>query len=135
MRKKENIKKHQIAILISLIVDHAENFPKVTKICQKILDDLYDDSKKLRSSLYFQNLANEIESRVSNDLLMIGLLTIMSLTQVKANSKKAYELMKAIEKMCNSLPQNYSILDLRERQNKLETVMRKNYQNIQENDV
>lgn len=127
MSKKKHLEHHKIAVLISLLLDYAEEHPKVTKICEDVVDSLYNSVEQLRSDNYFQKISKEIEERITTDLLMIGLLAIKSLIDVKSNSKKALDLIKELEIMCNSLDQKYNINDLNQNSYKLETIMRKNY--------
>lgn len=126
--KAENIEQHKIAVLLSLLLDYAGDFPEVVEICENVIDDLYENVEDLRKNTYFQELSAKIEERVAADNLMLGLLTIMALIEAKANSEKAMNLIKALEKMCNKLPQVYTINDLNEKKEKLNTVMRKNYE-------
>ena len=61
---------------------------------------------------------------------MLGLLAIKSLVQVGANGKTALKLIKELEIMCNSLDQVYEMHHLDKCWHKLNTVMRKNYEEI-----
>lgn len=134
-KKAIHLNQHKIAALLSLLLDYADEYPNVVEVCESVINDLYDNIEELRKEPYFENLTKKIEERVTTDLLMIGLLTITSLTEAKANSKRAYSLMRELEKMCNSLPQNYSVVDLKNHEEKLKTVIRKNFKNIQKKTV
>jgi len=90
-----------------------------------VVNDLYSEVPQLARTTYFQKVSSLIEEKVSNDLLMLGLLAIKSLVEVGANGKTALKLIKELEKMCDSLEQVYEMNDFNECWNKLNTVMRK----------
>ena len=130
MSKKQRVNQHKIGILLSLLLDYTDEYKEVSIICEEVINDLYSEVPQLARTTYFQKVSALIEERVSDDLLMIGLLTIKSLMEVSANSKTALKLIKELEIMCNSLDQVYEMHDLDNCWNKLNTVMRKNYQKI-----
>ena len=130
MKKEIQIKNHKIGVLLSLLVDYADDFEKVSVICEDVINDLYSAVPQLARTTYFQKVSSLIEEKVSNDLLMLGLLAIKSLVQVGANGKTALKLIKELEIMCNSLDQVYEMHDLDNCWHKLNTLMRKNYQEI-----
>jgi len=130
MKKETQIKNHKIGILLSLLLDYTDEYKEVSIICEEVINDLYSEVPQLARTTYFQKVSSLIEEKVSNDLLMIGLLTIKSLMEVSANGKTALKLIKELEIMCNSLEQVYEINDLDNCWHKLNTVMRKNYQEI-----
>ena len=130
MKKETQIKNHKIGILLSLLLDYADEYKEVSIICEEVINDLYSEVPQLARTTYFQKVSSLIEEKVSNDLLMIGLLTIKSLMEVSANGKTALKLIKELEIMCNSLEQVYEMHDLNNCWHKLNTVMRKNYQEI-----
>jgi len=130
MSKKQQVNQHKIGILLSLLLDYTDEYKEVSIICEEVINDLYSEVPQLARTTYFQKVSALIEERVSDDLLMIGLLTIKSLMEVSANSKTALKLIKELEIMCNSLDQVYEMHDLDNCWNKLNTVMRKNYQKI-----
>ena len=130
MKKETQIKNHKIGILLSLLLDYTDEYKEVSIICEEVINDLYSEVPQLARTTYFQKVSSLIEEKVSNDLLMIGLLTIKSLMEVSANGKTALKLIKELEIMCNSLEQVYEMHDLDNCWHKLNTVMRKNYQEI-----
>jgi len=130
MKKETQIKNHKIGILLSLLLDYTDEYKEVSIICEEVINDLYSEVPQLSRTTYFQKVSSLIEEKVSNDLLMIGLLTIKSLMEVSANGKTALKLIKELEIMCNSLEQVYEMHDLDNCWHKLNTVMRKNYQEI-----
>jgi len=130
MKKETQIKNHKIGILLSLLLDYTDEYKEVSIICEEVINDLYSEVPQLARTTYFQKVSSLIEEKVSNDLLMIGLLTIKSLMEVSANGKTALKLIKELEIMCNSLNQVYEMHDLDNCWHKLNTVMRKNYQEI-----
>ena len=130
MKKETQIKNHKIGILLSLLLDYADEYKEVSIICEEVINDLYSEVPQLARTTYFQKVSSLIEERVSDDLLMIGLLTIKSLMEVSANGKTALKLIKELEIMCNSLEQVYEMHDLDNCWHKLNTVMRKNYEEI-----
>ena len=130
MNKKRQVDQHKIGILLSLLLDYSDEYKEVSIICEKVINDLYSEVPQLARTTYFQKVSSLIEHRVSNDLLMLGLLTIKSLMEVSANGKTALKLIKELEIMCNSLNQVYEMHDLDNCWHKLNTVMRKNYQEI-----
>ena len=131
MSKKQQINQHKIGILLSLLLDYTDEYKEVSKICEEVVNDLYSEVPQLARTTYFQKVSSLIEEKVSNDLLMLGLLAIKSLVEVGANGKTALKLIKELEKMCDSLEQVYEMNDFNECWNKLNTVMRKNYEEIQ----
>lgn len=135
MSKKNHLEQHKIAILISLLVDYAEQYPDVTVICEEVIDDLYQNIDEIKKTNYFQTVSKLIEERITTDLLMIGLLTILSLCEIRADSQKALKLTKELETMCNSLPQKYNVNDLNVCNEKVNTIIRKNFKNIQKKAV
>jgi hypothetical protein len=130
MKKETQIKNHKIGILLSLLLDYTDEYKEVSIICEEVINDLYSEVPQLARTTYFQKVSSLIEEKVSNDLLMIGLLTIKSLMEVSANGKTALKLIKELEIMCNSLNQVYEMHDLDNCWHKLNTVMRKNYEEI-----
>ena len=130
MKKETQIKNHKIGILLSLLLDYTDEYKEVSIICEEVINDLYSEVPQLSRTTYFQKVSSLIEEKVSNDLLMIGLLTIKSLMEVSANGKTALKLIKELEIMCNSLNQVYEMHDLDNCWHKLNTVMRKNYEEI-----
>ena len=130
MKQKKQVDQHKIGILLSLLLDYTDDHKEVSKICEEVVNDLYGEIPELSRSTYFQKVSSLIESRVSNDLLMLGLLAIKSLVEVGANGKTALKLIKELEKMCDSLDQVYEMHHFNECWNKLNTVMRKNYEEI-----
>ena len=130
MSKKQQINQHKIGILLSLLLDYTDDYKEVSKICEEVVNDLYSEVPQLARTTYFQKVSSLIEHRVSNDLLMLGLLAIKSLVQVGANGKTALKLIKELEIMCNSQKQVYEMHHLDKCWNKLNTVMRKNYEEI-----
>jgi hypothetical protein len=130
MSKKQQVNQHKIGILLSLLLDYTDEYKEVSIICEEVINDLYSEVPQLARTTYFQKVSSLIEERVSDDLLMIGLLTIKSLIEVSANGKTALKLIKELEIMCNSLDQVYEMHDLDNCWHKLNTVMRKNYQKI-----
>jgi hypothetical protein len=130
MSKKQQINQHKIGILLSLLLDYTDEYKEVSKICEEVVNDLYSEVPQLARTTYFQKVSSLIEHRVSNDLLMLGLLAIKSLVQVGANGKTALKLIKELEIMCNSQKQVYEMYHLDDCWNKLNTVMRKNYEEI-----
>ena len=130
MKKETQIKNHKIGILLSLLLDYTDENKEVSIICEEVINDLYSEVPQLARTTYFQKVSSLIEEKVSNDLLMIGLLTIKSLMEVSANGKTALKLIKELEIMCNSLNQVYEMHDLDNCWHKLNTVMRKNYEEI-----
>ena len=130
MKKETQIKNHKIGILLSLLLDYTDEYKEVSIICEEVINDLYSEVPQLARTTYFQKVSSLIEERVSDDLLMIGLLTIKSLMEVSANGKTALKLIKELEIMCNSLNQVYEMHDLDNCWHKLNTVMRKNYEEI-----
>ena len=131
MKKETQIKNHKIGILLSLLLDYTDEYKEVSIICEEVINDLYSEVPQLARTTYFQKVSSLIEEKVSNDLLMLGLLAIKSLVQVGANSKTALKLIKELKIMCNSLNQVYEMHHLDKCWNKLNTVMRKNYEEIQ----
>ena len=131
MKKETQIKNHKIGILLSLLLDYTDEYKEVSIICEEVINDLYSEVPQLARTTYFQKVSSLIEDKVSNDLLMLGLLAIKSLVQVGANSKTALKLIKELKIMCNSLDQVYEMHHLDKCWNKLNTVMRKNYEEIQ----
>ena len=131
MSKKQQINQHKIGILLSLLLDYTDDYKEVSKICEEVVNDLYSEVPQLARTTYFQKVSSLIEHRVSNDLLMLGLLAIKSLVEVGANGKTALKLIKELKIMCNSLDQVYEMHHLDKCWNKLNTVMRKNYEEIQ----
>jgi hypothetical protein len=130
MKQKKQVDQHKIGILLSLLLDYTDDHKEVSKICEEVVNDLYGEIPELSRSTYFQKVSSLIEEKVSNDLLMLGLLAIKSLVQVGANSKTALKLIKELKIMCNSLDQVYEMHHLDKCWNKLNTVMRKNYKQI-----
>ena len=130
MSKKQQVDQHKIGILLSLLLDYTDEYKEVSIICEKVINDLYSEVPQLSRTTYFQKVSSLIEEKVSNDLLMLGLLAIKSLVQVGANGKTALKLIKELEIMCNSLDQVYEMHHLDDCWNKLNTVMRKNYEEI-----
>ena len=130
MSKKQQINQHKIGILLSLLLDYADEYKEVSIICEEVINGLYSEVPQLARTTYFQKVSSLIEEKVSDDLLMIGLLTIKSLMEVSANGKTALKLIKELEIMCNSLEQVYEMHDLDNCWHKLNTVMRKNYEEI-----
>jgi|GEM_PF-2112709 hypothetical protein len=130
MKQKKQVDQHKIGILLSLLLDYTDDHKEVSKICEEVVNDLYGEIPELSRSTYFQKVSSLIESRVSNDLLMLGLLAIRSLVEVGANGKTALKLIKELEIMCNSLDQVYEMNHFNDCWNKLNTVMRKNYKQI-----
>jgi hypothetical protein len=130
MKQKKQVDQHKIGILLSLLLDYTDDHKEVSKICEEVVNDLYGEIPELSRSTYFQKVSSLIESRVSNDLLMLGLLAIRSLVEVEANGKTALKLIKELEIMCNSLDQVYEMNHFNDCWNKLNTVMRKNYKQI-----
>lgn len=134
-KKQQHIQHHKIAVLLSLLLDYAESYPEVTKICESVIDSLYESVEQLRKDTYFQDLTSRIENNVTSDLLMIGLITIKSLIDVKANSIQALELIQNLQKMCNFIEYSriseevdiYNHNDLNQSMHKVDTIMRKNY--------
>ena len=131
MNKKRQVDQHKIGILLSLLLDYSDEYKEVSIICEKVINDLYSEVPQLSRTTYFQKVSSLIEEKVSDDLLMIGLLAIKSLVQVGANGKTALKLIKELEIMCNSQKQVYEMYHLDDCWNKLNTVMRKNYEEIQ----
>jgi hypothetical protein len=131
MNKKRQVDQHKIGILLSLLLDYADEYKEVSIICEKVINDLYSEVPQLARTTYFQKVSSLIEEKVSDDLLMLGLLAIKSLVQVGANGKTALKLIKELEIMCNSQKQVYEMHHLDKCWNKLNTVMRKNYEEIQ----
>jgi hypothetical protein len=130
MKQKKQVDQHKIGILLSLLLDYTDDHKEVSKICEEVVNYLYGEIPELSRSTYFQKVSSLIESRVSNDLLMLGLLAIRSLVEVGANGKTALKLIKELEIMCNSLDQVYEMNHFNDCWNKLNTVMRKNYKQI-----
>ena len=130
MSKKQQINQHKIGILLSLLLDYTDEYKEVSIICEKVINDLYSEVPQLSRTTYFQKVSSLIEEKVSDDLLMLGLLAIKSLVQVGANVKTALKLIKELEIMCNSQKQVYEMYHLDDCWNKLNTVMRKNYEKI-----
>jgi len=130
MSKKQQINQHKIGILLSLLLDYTDEYKEVSKICEEVVNDLYSEVPQLARTTYFQKVSSLIEEKVSNDLLMLGLLAIKSLVEVGANGKTALKLISELEIMCNSLDQVYEMHHFDKCWNKLNTVMRKNYEKI-----
>ena len=122
MKKSEHLKKHKIALLISLVYDADVN-DEITEICADVLDYLYGINE-LRNSTYIQEMANEVEQRITNNSIILAKLLRESLIKVNADNKKALSLIKAIEyhtgKERTDINYHY----------KIETTVRKNYKTI-----
>ena len=130
MSKKQQVDQHKIGILLSLLLDYTDEYKEVSIICEEVTNDLYSEVPQLAGTTYFQKVSSLIEEKVSNDLLMLGLLAIKSLVEVGANGKTALKLISELEIMCNSQKQVYEMYHLDDCWNKLNTVMRKNYEEI-----
>jgi len=130
MNKKRQVEQHKIGILLSLLLDYTDEYKEVSIICEEVINDLYNEVPQLAGTTYFQKVSSLIEEKVSDNLLMLGLLAIKSLVEVGANSKTALKLIKELEIMCNSLDQVYEMHHFDKCWHKLNTVMRKNYQEI-----
>ena len=130
MNKKRQVDQHKIGILLSLLLDYSDEYKEVSIICEKVINDLYSEVPQLSRTTYFQKVSSLIEEKVSDDLLMLGLLAIKSLVEVGANGKTALKLISELEIMCNSLDQVYEMHHFDKCWNKLNTVMRKNYEEI-----
>ena len=122
MKKSEHLKQHKIALLISLVYDADVN-DEITDICADVLDYLYGIDE-LRKSTYIQNMAKEVEHRITNDPIILAKLLRESLIKVNADNKKALSLIKSIEKHTGKerTDINYHY--------KIETTVRKNYKTI-----
>jgi ribonuclease HII len=122
MKKSEHLKQHKIALLISLVYDADVN-DEITDICADVLDYLYGINE-LRNSTYIQEMANEVEQRITNNSIILAKLLRESLIKVNADNKKALSLIKAIEyhtgKEKTDINYHY----------KIETTVRKNYKTI-----
>ncbi len=122
MKKSEHLKQHKIALLISLVYDADVN-DEITDICADVLDYLYGINE-LRNSTYIQEMANEVEQRITNNSIILAKLLRESLIKVNADNKKALSLIKAIEyhtgKERTDINYHY----------KIETTVRKNYKTI-----
>ena len=122
MKKSEHLKQHKIALLISLVYDADVN-DDITDICADVLDYLYGINE-LRNSTYIQEMANEVEQRITNNSIILAKLLRESLIKVNADNKKALSLIKAIEyhtgKERTDINYHY----------KIETTVRKNYKTI-----
>ena len=122
MKKSEHLKQHKIALLISLVYDADVN-DEITEICADVLDYLYGINE-LRNSTYIQEMANEVEQRITNNSIILAKLLRESLIKVNADNKKALSLIKAIEyhtgKERTDINYHY----------KIETTVRKNYKTI-----
>ena len=130
MSKKQQVNQHKIGVLLSLLLDYTDEYKEVSIICEEVINDLYSEVPQLSRTTYFQKVSSLIEEKVSKDSLMLGLLAIKSLVEVRANGKTALKLISELEIMCNSLDQVYEMHHLEDCWNKLNTVMRKNYEEI-----
>ena len=130
MSKKQQVNQHKIGVLLSLLLDYTDEYKEVSIICEEVINDLYSEVPQLSRTTYFQKVSSLIEEKVSKDSLMLGLLAIKSLVDVRANGKTALKLISELEIMCNSLDQVYEMHHLEDCWNKLNTVMRKNYEEI-----
>ena len=122
MKKSEHLKQHKIALLISIVFD-AEINDEITDICADVLDYLYGINE-LRNSTYIQQMANEVERRITSNPIILAKLLRESLIKDNANNKKALSLIKAIEKHTGKerIDINYH--------HKTETTVRKHYKSI-----
>jgi len=122
MKKSEYLKKHKIALLISIVYD-ADINDQTTDICANFLDYLYGIDE-LRKSTYIQNMAKEVERRITNNPIILAKLLRESLIKDNVGSKKALSLIKSIEKHTGKerTDINYHY--------KIETTVRKNYKTI-----
>ena len=122
MKKSEYLKKHKIALLISIVYD-ADINDEATDICANFLDYLYGIDE-LRKSTYIQNMAKEVERRITNNPIILAKLLRESLIKDNVGSKKALSLIDAIEKHTGkeNIDINYH--------HKIETTVRKHYKTI-----